>query len=176
MGHPILQIPEDRPTELLELQFSLLEDDLYRKTRDKLHDLRELAKASRGTRPNDSPPIQKGELKKLFNYLRFFTSHPALVEPKYLSLEARRAQTPQLDVQVHQPDVQPPQTDVQAPQAEVLVLPLDVQTTQLDAQVTNEGGKHAAFHYFCTLCCNALVKPLIGNVSVLFCPANGCFS
>jgi hypothetical protein len=161
MGHPILQIPEDRPTELLELQFSPLECVLYKKTRDKLHELRELAKASRGTRPDDSPAIQKGELRKLFNYLRFFTSHPALVEPKYLSLKAYQAQTLQPSGQTPQPDVQAPQADAQAPQS--------------DIQVPPEGGEPipVALQYFCRLCCNALIKPWIGSVRTLTIPSNG---
>ena len=161
MGHPILQIPEDRPTELLELQFSPLECALYEETRDKLHELRELAKASRGTRPDDSPAIQKGELRKLFNYLRFFTSHPALVEPKYLSLKACQVQTLQPNGQTSQPDVQAPQIDAQAPQP--------------DIQVPPEGGDPmpVALQYFCRLCCNALIKPLIGNVRTLFIPSDG---
>jgi hypothetical protein len=160
MGHPILQIPEDRPTELHELQFSPLERVLYNKTREKLHDLRELAKASRGTRPDDSPATQKGDLRKLFNYLRVFTSHPALVEPKYLSLEACQAQTRQPSGQTPQPDVQAPQIDAQAPQP--------------DIQVPPKGGEPipVALQYFCRLCCNALIKPLIGNVRTLSIPSN----
>ena len=99
LGKSILQIPEPRPTELLTVEFSLLERKMYQGNREQLSTLREMAKTS---------DIPRGKLHNLFNYLRYFTSHPALVEPAfYLSSqesEANHAAHPAQDAT--QPDPQ----------------------------------------------------------------------
>ncbi len=74
LGKSILQIPQSRPTELLTVEFSLLEREMYQGNREQLVMLREIAKTS---------DIPRGKLHSLFNYLRYFTSHPALVKPAY---------------------------------------------------------------------------------------------
>ncbi len=57
LGKSILQIPESRPTELLTVEFSLLEREMYRRKREQLAKLRETAKTSdipRGERMSSS--------------------------------------------------------------------------------------------------------------------------
>ena len=95
IGQPILQIPENRPTELITVEFSPIESDLYRSANEKLQQLRERAK---NRKPGDgSEAIPKGELRKWFNYLRYFTSHPALVEPTYINQQALRRLAPETE-------------------------------------------------------------------------------
>jgi hypothetical protein len=84
MVRPILQIPEDHASEE-KVEFSPLEESLHKKVEDRLNELRELSKASKTTSDGGSQPRRKGEFHKLFNYMRYFTSHAALVEPNYLS-------------------------------------------------------------------------------------------
>lgn len=144
MGKPILQIPEAPPTELLTVEFSALEERMYQQIRDRQIRLREQPKVSKST--NGPAANCKGELKRLFDYLRFFTSHAALVEPGYLSSEA-----PPPDIKTAQPRVQNLQPNMQAP--------------------TGIAGS-AELHYFCRLCCNVLVEPYISKVRAsLPCPA-----
>ncbi len=60
MGKSILQIPESRPTELLVVDFSLLERDMYQGNREQLAKLREMAKTSdvpRGKRMSNSSSL-----------------------------------------------------------------------------------------------------------------------
>jgi hypothetical protein len=87
MGRPILQLPPPHRT-LVTVEFSALESAMHRKTWDELTRLRELSKALRGAKGISAAPKPKGELNRLFRYLRYFTAHPALVEPDYFSKQA----------------------------------------------------------------------------------------
>ncbi|KAK4152647.1 P-loop containing nucleoside triphosphate hydrolase protein [Chaetomidium leptoderma] len=92
----IANIPEDRPTELIMVEFSGVEGDMHKELRDKHNTARELNKASQD---NKRPlAVPKGVIIRLFNQLRYFTSHPALVDPNYLS-----KQSPQPDIKQEEP-------------------------------------------------------------------------
>ncbi|KAL2170578.1 hypothetical protein VTG60DRAFT_4591 [Thermothelomyces hinnuleus] len=88
MGRPILQIPKSRPTELITVEFSPLEASMHQPTKDRLQQLREHSETRKGA--DRSLAVPSGELRRLFNYLRYFPSHPALVEPTYLSRQPRQ--------------------------------------------------------------------------------------
>lgn len=87
MGHPILQIPKSLPTEIIMVELSPLEASMHQPAMDRLQHLRGQSRDSNGE--NKSSDGNPGELRRLFNYLRYFPSHPALVEPTYLSRQQR---------------------------------------------------------------------------------------
>ncbi|AEO57331.1 hypothetical protein MYCTH_2117854 [Thermothelomyces thermophilus ATCC 42464] len=78
-----VDIPKSRPTELITVEFSPLEASMHQPTKDRLQQLREHSETRKGA--DRSLAVPSGELRRLFNYLRYFPSHPALVEPTYLS-------------------------------------------------------------------------------------------
>ncbi|KAK3296331.1 SNF2 family N-terminal domain-containing protein [Chaetomium fimeti] len=86
----ISNIPENRPAELITVDFSPFEGRLYHLTSDKLQELRERARNHKAG--DGSEAIPKGELHRHFDYLRYFTSHPALVEPNYFDQQTRQPQ------------------------------------------------------------------------------------
>jgi hypothetical protein len=136
LGQPILQIPEARCTELVMVEFSPSEREKHSKAWNRLAQLREQTKSG-------SVVALDGELRRLFNYLKFFTSHPALVEP--------------WSPQPSNPAPQQTQTPQQHSRAS--------QQPQPETQTVAEAMDTSATHYFCRLCCNVLVAPLLGKVS-----------
>lgn len=78
MGKPILQIPKTHPTDVIMVDYSTLEHEIYRAIRSRYTQIREEAKSS--TTLGGVSTVPKGEVIKLFNLLRFFSSHPALVD------------------------------------------------------------------------------------------------
>ncbi|KAH6627566.1 SNF2 family N-terminal domain-containing protein [Chaetomium tenue] len=94
IANPILEVPENRPTELITVEFSPTESDLYHRANVKLHQLREQARNRKAG--GGFITIPNGELRKWYNYLRFFTSHPALVEPTYINQQALQPHAPEI--------------------------------------------------------------------------------
>lgn len=79
MGQPILKtMPTAHPTRLITVDFYPDEQELHQRIREQHIGLREKAKALRAS--GISGGVPRGDLTKLFNQLRFFSSHPALVE------------------------------------------------------------------------------------------------
>lgn len=136
LGRPILQIPEPRQTEVVRVEFSPSEGEQHGRAWKRLGQLREQAKSGSATPRN-------GELRQLFNYLRYFTSHPALVEPPPTQFSNPAAQLNQAPQQ-HDQEPQKPQ-----PTPQMVAESMDIPAAQ----------------YFCRLCCNVLVDPLLGKVS-----------
>lgn len=137
MGQPILQIPAVRPTEIITVEFSPHEGNLYRCANDKLQQLRERARDRKAG--GGSEDIPKGQLRKYFNYLRYFTSHPALVEPGYLNQKA--------------------------PQPQVLGI-MGVEEVIATHEISKKEEPPAPY-YYCRMCRNALIDPRIGEVRVI---------
>ncbi|KAH6841188.1 SNF2 family N-terminal domain-containing protein [Chaetomium sp. MPI-CAGE-AT-0009] len=137
----ISNVPENRPTEIITVEFAPREGQLYRLVNEKLQQLRERARNRKAGDGSDAIPT--GKLREYFNYLRYFTSHPALVERNYLD---------QRSPQPHGPG----STGVE----EGTTLPAETGT-----------GEPSVPYYFCRACCNALVNPRIGDCGHAFCRA-----
>ncbi|KAH6625089.1 SNF2 family N-terminal domain-containing protein [Chaetomium sp. MPI-SDFR-AT-0129] len=75
MGRPIPPVPERQPPEVLTVKFSPLDQQIHNRFQTELIALREMP-------GNHRPP---GRIRELFNSMRFFPSHPALIDPDYLS-------------------------------------------------------------------------------------------
>ena len=75
MGQPILQIPKTHPTEILSVEFSLLERWGYAELQEALR--------KRAAESNRSGKASKGIRMQDLSRLRFYISHPALVDPGY---------------------------------------------------------------------------------------------
>lgn len=75
MGRPILPVPERQPAEVIKVKFSPLEQQIHNRLETELRLLREMPR-------NHRPP---GRMRELFNSMRFFPSHPTLIDPDYLS-------------------------------------------------------------------------------------------
>ncbi|KAK4106971.1 hypothetical protein N658DRAFT_37157 [Parathielavia hyrcaniae] len=83
MGQQILQVPPEQH-ELITVNFSPREAELHEGIRSQVAQLKVPTKMSggaKGTRPSHP----RGELNRLFNQQRYFTSHPAMVVPNYFS-------------------------------------------------------------------------------------------
>ncbi|KAK4146878.1 P-loop containing nucleoside triphosphate hydrolase protein [Dichotomopilus funicola] len=75
-------IPERQPPEVLIVKFSPLEEQIHKRFQAELKSLRE-------TPGNQRPP---GRIRELLNSMRFFPSHPALIDPNFLSTPLNPAQ------------------------------------------------------------------------------------
>ncbi|KAK4639790.1 hypothetical protein QC761_711460 [Podospora bellae-mahoneyi] len=83
MGAPIFQIPKAHPVQVVTVNFSPFEMEVYGRTnrRQMALEVRRQAYQDAG-QPYDPGP-EKGTMQKIVDHLQFFTSHPALVEPEW---------------------------------------------------------------------------------------------
>ncbi|AEO69639.1 uncharacterized protein THITE_2024961, partial [Thermothielavioides terrestris NRRL 8126] len=82
MGREIIDVPTPH-METIMVDFCPAERKFYQELRDKYNALLERSQISRSA--GMSSDVSKGELIRVFNSLRFYTSHPALVDPGYVS-------------------------------------------------------------------------------------------
>jgi hypothetical protein len=78
MGKPIIQIPKPRPTEHIMVEFSPHERKRYQEVENARNKIRE----AKNSRSGSKASTVHGDTSRLNKWLRFFTSHPALVEPQ----------------------------------------------------------------------------------------------
>ena len=79
MGKFIIQIPKPRPTEQIMVEFSPHERKRYQEVENARNKIRE----AKNSRSGSKTSTVHGDTSRLNNWLRFFTSHPALVEPRF---------------------------------------------------------------------------------------------
>ncbi|GAB1320862.1 DNA repair protein RAD16 [Madurella fahalii] len=83
MGKPIIQIPKTHPPEVINVAFSPLEHGIYREIRDRYTQICDDANTSAAL--GGTSVVPKEEIAKLFHFLRYFSSHPALLRPECLA-------------------------------------------------------------------------------------------
>lgn len=156
MGKTILDIPELQPTELILVDFSAAEGQRYRYVKSGHSRIRGQPRIKRGG--------SKGDSKRLFNWLRFFTSHPALVEPTFFLNQPQPAETQPEKEQDRPAGAQFEGTD-------------QLVETRLDGEADQPAGTQpkgeskltetttGTIQAFCRICSKVLVEPHIGDVS-----------
>ncbi|KAK0716459.1 P-loop containing nucleoside triphosphate hydrolase protein [Apiosordaria backusii] len=89
MGAPILQIPRAHPVEVVRVELSPFEREVYDQKKRDLKKLTDRTQQYREARQTSD--VSRGAMRRAFDHLRFFSSHPALVERTWYEAQEKQA-------------------------------------------------------------------------------------